>query len=146
MKLDEDEAHALASDVLLVALEKFRTRSLPRWRPSGGASLRSYFIGRCLMELADVYAAWHDRELRPLPIDGTYVDDGRYDVRPDEQAEAKVLTDQLLDRDPDLYRVLQLQDEGYTLEEIATRMGRTRAAVRSQLYRGRLRSGKEDLE
>jgi DNA-directed RNA polymerase specialized sigma24 family protein len=93
-----------------------------------------------------VYAAWYDREVRPLPVDDNYVDDGRYDARPDEQAEASVLIGKMLDRDPDLCRALQLQSEGYSLEEIALMVGTTPAAVRSQFHRGRRRLGKEGLE
>jgi hypothetical protein len=144
LQLDADEAHALATEVVLVAREKFRTRSLPRWRPTGGASLRSYFIGRCLMELGDVYRVWYAREVRPLPIDHTRIDDGRYGARPDEEAVAMVLTDRMLDRDPDLCRALQLQAQGYKLEEIAEEMGSTADGVRSQIYRGRQRYKKED--
>ena len=32
---------------------------------TGGASLKSYFVGRCLMEVPDVYARWdHDQRRR----------------------------------------------------------------------------------
>jgi hypothetical protein len=145
LRLDKDQAHALATEVLIVARERFRTKSLPRWRPSGGASLRSYFIGRCLIDLPDVYQGWHTREVRPLPVDATWVDDGRYGTRPDEQAEAHVLADRVLDLDPDLCCALRLQAQGQGLREIAEIVGSTPAAVRSQMYRARQRIRKEDL-
>jgi DNA-directed RNA polymerase specialized sigma24 family protein len=143
LRLDEDEARSLAAEVLLVAVERFRERSLPRWSAGGGASLRTWFVGRCLMELADVHRAWRNRELPLEPVGITCVDDGRHGDRPDEQAEARVELERLLTRDPDLCRAVRLQIAGYKLEEIAKMMGTTPAGVRSQIYRGRRRIEKE---
>jgi DNA-directed RNA polymerase specialized sigma24 family protein len=136
LRLDEDESRALATEVLIVALEKFRTRSLATWSPAGGASLKTFFIGRCLMELADVYHAWDRRERRPYDVE-QLIDDGRHGPRPDEEAEARVLTDHLLGEDPILRSAFELRGAGYGLGEIAKRLEMSRASVTSRMYRFR---------
>lgn len=138
LRLDEDEAQSLTTEVLVVALERFRSKSLSTWSPSGGASLRTFFIGRCLMELGDVYERWHRLERRPYPVE-RLVDDGRFGARPDEQAEARMLADELLDRDPFLRAVLELQTAGYTIVEIAEALGTTPPALRTVTHRRRRR-------
>jgi DNA-directed RNA polymerase specialized sigma24 family protein len=143
VRLDQDDSQALAAEVLMVAIEKFRTKSLRTWSSTGGASLRAYFIGCCLLVVGQVYDVWYRRERRPFLLDPGNVDDGRNGHRPDEEAEASVLVDQLLADDPDLRRVLELQDQGYSLEEIAGNLGTTPAGLKSRKYRARqkLRGG-----
>ena len=140
--LDPDDACALAHEVLIVSLEKFRTRSLTTWDPARGASLTSYFVGRCLYDLPDAFAAWDRRERQPLPVDRC-VDDGRFGPNPDEEAEARVLVDEVLDNDPELRKVLELQEAGYSLAEIAEALGETVDALRSRTFRARQRIRKE---
>jgi DNA-directed RNA polymerase specialized sigma24 family protein len=141
LRLNEDDARALATEILIVAIEKFRTKSLPRWSPAGGASLKTFFVGRCLMELADVYSAWRRREECGDGLDPAQVDEWRYGPSVAEQAEARVLTDQLLDGDPDLRTAFELQTAGYELEEIARRLGTTGGRLKSRMYRFRKRIG-----
>jgi DNA-directed RNA polymerase specialized sigma24 family protein len=136
LRLNQDDAEALATEILMKALPNFRSKSLKVWRPTGGASLKTFFIGRCLMEFTGVYGPWYRREKRPHPV-APVIDDGRQGSRPDLQAEARVLTDQILDRDPVLPRFLELQAEGYELSEIAEQEGTTTDAVRSKLHRSR---------
>jgi hypothetical protein len=144
LHLNEDEARGLAADLLMVSIERFRTRSLGRWSPAGGASLTTFFIGRCLLDFADVYWAWYRRERREPPLEPLMVDDGRHSQRPDDEAEARVLADQILGDSPGLRQVLQLQGDGYSLSEIARKLGTTEAGVRSQIYRGRQRLARSE--
>lgn len=138
-ELNKDDAHALAVEVLEVAIKKFRTSSLRTWSPTGGATLHSYFIGCCLLVAGQAYEGWYRRERRPLPLDLRFVDDGRDGRRPDEAAEASVLVDQLLAGDPVLRRVLELQGQGYSLDEIAGNLGTTSKRLKSRTYRARQR-------
>jgi DNA-directed RNA polymerase specialized sigma24 family protein len=140
--LAPDDARALAHEVLIVSLEKFRTTSLATWDPAGGASLTTYFVGRCLCDLPDVFAAWDRRERQPLPLDRC-IDDGRFGPSPDEEAEARVLVDEVLENDPELRKVLELQAAGYSLTEIAKSLGETVNALRSRTFRARQRIRKE---
>lgn len=139
LRLCEDDARALAAEVLIVSIRKFRTSSLPMWDPDRGASLKTFFIGRCLLEVGDAYKAWHDREHEQAPAATCWTDDGRQCERPDEQAEATVLADQLLRDSPVLREMLQMQVDGYSLSEIATKFATTPASVRTTLHRGRRR-------
>jgi len=135
--LDDDDAHALAAELLPVAIEKFRTDSLMdrtrTWRADGGASLKTFFIGRCLMELPDVYQAWNRQ-------DRHRVGDGYLDARPvhvddDLVDEAPIL--ELLDGDEVALAMFKLKAQGYSYEEIADMMETTVSAVRSRIHRAR---------
>lgn len=143
LDLDNHAARALVNEVLEVALPRFLTTSLPAWDPDGGAGLATWFVNRCLLDLPDVYARWWRREHRPFPAEICVIDDGRNCQRPDEEAEARVMLDQVLDDDPELRRVLELQDAGYTREEIAEDLGQSVAAMRSWVNRSKQRIRKE---
>ena len=59
LKLPEDDAHELAVALLEVALRRFLvTLRNGQWDPSRKAGLRTFFVGRCLMELPDVHEKW----------------------------------------------------------------------------------------
>jgi DNA-directed RNA polymerase specialized sigma24 family protein len=62
--LDEDAIEAVATDTVLVALDKFRTEVLMRhrWDPAKGATLKTFFIGQCLFRFANVYMRWYGAE------------------------------------------------------------------------------------
>lgn len=146
LKLNHDEATALAGDLLTVSIEAFRTRSLPTWSPTGRASLKTYFIGRCLMELPGVYVVWNSRERKRVPIDRFIsVDDGRHGDWPSDQAERRVLLDALFNGDDLVRAMFELQQDGYSLQEIAEILSTpdhplTEAAVRTRMHRLRGRA------
>lgn len=126
LRLGEDNARALAAELLMVAIEAFRSKSLmdPRrtWSPTGGASLKTYFVGRCLMELPDVYVEWDRRERRPIHDHAgpdLTVDDGRHGPNPADQAEASARVAELVDGDGVIRVMFELQQAGYSLQEIA---------------------------
>jgi hypothetical protein len=143
LSLPQDEAEALALDVVIVAVEAFRTKSLPIWRSTGGASLKTYFIGRCLMELPDVHRQWKNRE-RPVEPLWT-VDDGRLGAFPADEAEARVLLDKLFQDHPILRQAFELQQYGYNLKEIADLLSSPEApltvpGLRTSMHRFRVRA------
>lgn len=57
---NQDAAEELAGETVAVALEKFRDTVLARgkWDPNRGASLRTFFIGQCLIRFPNVYRRW----------------------------------------------------------------------------------------
>lgn len=61
---DRDQAQELAGEIVAVALRHFRSDVLlrDRWDPARGASLKSYFIGQCLLRAGNVTRRWirHD--------------------------------------------------------------------------------------
>jgi hypothetical protein len=141
LALDVDEAHALAHELLLVSLEKFRTTSLSLWNPKGGACLTTFFVGRCLMDLPDVYEKWDARERQRWRDYERWtdamapVDDGRHIPHPEQEVEVRLLVDELLENDPDLRMVLELRDQGLSWEEIAALSGEETGCVRTRAHR-----------
>ena len=144
LRLDDDDAHALSLELMMASVNSFRTRTLmnPKrtWRPDGGASLKTYFIGRCLMELPDTYRRWRRAE-GPAAADVPDVpDDGRMS---DDPADHAIATARLREVDPVSRAMFELQDHGYSLTEIAeilTTAGypNTEGSVRTRMSRVRL--------
>lgn len=119
LQLDPDDAHALAAELIEVAIEAFRSKTLlhrnpsKRWSPTGGASLKTFFIGRCLMELPDAYVKWDRRERRALlPTDEEHDAAAR-------RAAAERLDEVFANADPLVRSMFELQDQKYTYDEIA---------------------------
>lgn len=157
-RFSPDDAQSLAADVIAVAIESFRVKTLldPKrtWRPNGGASLKTYFVGRALMELPDIYVRWtneqraldHDpvnvrrrREgLSPIVV----VDDGRHITSPDHAILTRDHLHELVADDPDqlALEMLVLQDLGHTLDQIADMLDLTEPQVRTRMTRLRQRA------
>lgn len=119
LQLDADDAHALAAELVEVAIEAFRSKTLlhsdpgKRWSPTGGASLKTFFVGRCLMELPDAYVKWHRRERRALRAPDDHHDgEGR-------RAAAERLDEVFAGTDPLVRAMFELHDQKYTYDEIA---------------------------
>lgn len=55
-----EAAPDLAADTIVVALRRFKEDVLipHRWDPGQGASLRTYFIGACILAFPNVYRKW----------------------------------------------------------------------------------------
>src|SRR5262249_43077975 len=51
LRLSREDAHDLSVDLVKRAITRFHSTLRDEiWRPSGGASLSTFFVGRCLME------------------------------------------------------------------------------------------------
>jgi hypothetical protein len=63
---DPDVVEELAGETVAIALDRFRTDVLMKhkWDHHRGASLRTYFIGQCLLRFANVYRTWWTAEVR----------------------------------------------------------------------------------
>jgi RNA polymerase sigma factor (sigma-70 family) len=61
-----EDAESLADETVVLALGAFRDKVLVpgRWDPSKGASLRTFFVGQCLLQFSNVYRRWRGEELR----------------------------------------------------------------------------------
>lgn len=145
LRFEVDEAQEFIGEVLAVALRNFYSKSMQRWAPDGGACLRTYFVGRCLMEVGGVYRRW-EREQRDRHEELPLVDDGRFAAQPDEGLEARELVDEVLDRDPVVRRILELQDQGYDGAEIAKKLAIPPSAVKSRPHRLRKRLSEGELD
>lgn len=150
---DRDEAHALATEVLIVAIDRFRRKTLmnrdasKRWHLDGGASIKTFFIGRCLMELPDVYEKWARHNARSRAnlenFDTLTPNDEPASINPLAHTADVIALDNIFENEPPLTRAMfELHAEGYTYEEIAemlTQAGHTttKPQVRSTIYRTR---------
>lgn len=63
-ELQADDVEELTNETVGLAVVKFREKVLleKRWDPRKGASLRTYFIGQCLIRFPNVYRAWLRQE------------------------------------------------------------------------------------
>lgn len=147
-RADSDEAEGLAGETVAVSLRFFREKVLipGRWDMTKGASLNTYFIGACIRHFPNVYSradgsellkylATYDGDEEPIALLG---DPARLS-RPDRRAELASAVDAI--KDPVVREVLLGEAEGYTQEETANRLGKTRWAIEGTMrrYRGNFR-------
>jgi hypothetical protein len=158
LRLRPDDAHAVAAELVIRSIAAFRDKTLmnpnpsKRWRPDGGASIKTFFVGRCLMELPDLYQRWARQERRFARQGARYAaweKEGTASSHVDTEASASAAAH--LERiramsDETTMVMFELQVAGYTYDEIAemlssvgvhvttaqvrTRISRTRAALR----------------
>lgn len=147
--ITEDEAEELAWATVAEALRHFRTDVLMKrkWDPRKGASLRTYFIGQCLMRFSNVYRAWYGSELQQLRKELALIDDlalGDGDVgAPDKQVIAGILSSEAMATiaDPRVRKTMHMLALGFKQAEVAKEMGISVKAVERMIAneRGRLR-------
>lgn len=160
LRLDRDDATSVATETVAVAIAKFREKTLmnrdpsKRWRADGGASIKTFFVGRCLMELPDCYQRW-ERETKAGARLGSARRLSEFDeddlhsqrVSPERSAVAVVGLDEVFDDGDELVRAMfELDEAGYSHEEVAemlTAAGHptSKAAVRTKMYRHRQSTG-----
>ena len=60
----DEEAEGLAADTVAEALSYFRTEVLMKngWDSTRGATLRTYFIGQCILRFVNIYRLWLARQ------------------------------------------------------------------------------------
>ncbi|SOC50983.1 DNA-directed RNA polymerase specialized sigma subunit, sigma24 family [Blastococcus aggregatus] len=129
---DPETVHDLASMTVVNALGAFLEVALKKnnWSPSKGASLKTYFIGQCKIQFANVYKEWWRAEGRRPRSESL-----------DQLVERNVLApvhdnvEASFNRDAELSEALTMvesaeaqsalvyQAEGYTYAEIATFIG-----------------------
>lgn len=137
--IDDDEVLSLAGAVVAVALNAFRDSVLVpgKWDPGKGASLRTFFVGQCVLRFPNEYRRWKPQfEKVPVPIlaDGS----GEYPVQRPARAPAVVALRQVWasmhDRS-DVRKMLAMIEMGYSHEEVAQLLGVTKRSVDSKVYR-----------
>lgn len=155
--LDGDAANELAVDTVMVSLRSFLESVLKKggWDPARGASLKTFFIGKCLWEFPNVYRQWRRKAARwsgvLLDGDGRAVEGAAGATAP---ADAKFLREQaaadalrLVSKDA-ARKAFVLQDMGYTHDEIALDLGLADAkAVENLLgYQRRRLQGRDERQ
>ncbi|MET8955649.1 RNA polymerase sigma factor [Streptomyces sp. NPDC004393] len=144
LRADPDEREELICEVVARALHLYRrnARVGAGWRPAGGASLKTYFIGAVLREFAGVYDRWASERARRPPCDPDGMDALR-DVAglPGEEPE-----NQAIGHDAVRRLLAQVKDEttrtaaflmlrGYTTKEIGEYLDLSAAAVAMRMSR-----------
>ncbi|WP_433169871.1 RNA polymerase sigma factor [Kribbella sp. CA-247076] len=118
-----------------------------RWDYRRGASLRTFFIGQCLMRFPNIYRAWRAHDARPttvLPVGESVEFLDRPDPSPDQLVIDMVYGERLLEgmspRDRKIFRLLA---DGLKQQEIAVALGMTTKAVERAVANQRARMRRE---
>lgn len=148
----QDDLHAVAEDTVSQAILDFRDRALAGggWRPDGGASLKTYFVGRCVLAFPNAYRKWRAEQWhrQHLAASDSWAP-GIAGVSSCEQDPADLALRRLslwegFDGIPDerTKKAILLQEAGYRVEEIARALGEpTGNVIRGVLARQRRRGG-----
>lgn len=140
--LSMPDIEELAGETVAVAIYYFRERVLVAngWDPRRGASLRTFFIGQCLIQFPSVYRRWraesshpHEDVVEEVPDKANRDDPAGTVVNRTQIDEALAALD---DRTA---QVLRLFAEDMHQHDIARRSGLTLRAVEAILYRHRQR-------
>ncbi|MFG2010785.1 RNA polymerase sigma factor [Micromonospora sp. NPDC048868] len=138
--VDRQDVDDLATDTAVEGAALFRRVALigGRWRPDGGASLLTYYIGACIQVYPGIYRKWH-REYRrrhPVEVREELPEAGHGGVE-DYIVLTAALTAEL---DEATWVALKMRAEGASYADIAEMLGRTPKAVENLLRRGRPRA------
>jgi RNA polymerase sigma factor (sigma-70 family) len=118
-----DDAEGLADETVVLALTAFRDKVLipGKWDPSKGASLRTFFVGQCLMQFSNVYKRWRREELR------SYVEPQAPPATPDWANE--------FEESPSMPLSPDVSEQAHIKDELRRAFGRiTDERVRSAFY------------
>jgi DNA-directed RNA polymerase specialized sigma24 family protein len=149
-----EDAEGLADETVVRALEAFRTKVLMTgmWDPAKGASLRTFFVGQCLLQFSNVYKTWRRAEVRTYvapwepPGDPDWDDfEGELPAPPVPGADAGTEARDELRRafgnisDPRARAAFYLNViHGLTHSQIGEKLGITAKAVESAMARARV--------
>ncbi|WP_297451354.1 sigma-70 family RNA polymerase sigma factor [uncultured Corynebacterium sp.] len=152
--LTADEAEEIAQDIIVESVLGFREDALVggKWSPTGGASLKTFFVGRCLIEACKVL----DHRARALKRATRYIQEVEEDdlfelPSRDTPLETQFELDDELRRvagllsDKEL-EVARLHSEGLSAKEIADRLGMRPRNVNKALERVRAKARKHRNE
>ncbi|NEA24572.1 hypothetical protein [Actinomadura bangladeshensis] len=140
-------------ETVAAALRFFMERVLPqgRWDPTKGASLRTFFVGACLLHFLNIYNAWFNCQDRWGKVTelGRGVEQAELERRADEVCFDDPTGETTLRRelrrvaltkirDPDTRRAAEMIMSGALIKDAAATIGVTPKALESRLYRIRV--------
>lgn len=152
--LTPDEAVEIAQDIVVQSVLEFREDALVggKWSPTGGASLKTFFVGRCLMEACKVLR----RRARELKRAARYIQEIEEDdllelpsrdmpleTHFELDDELRRVAGLLPDKELELAR---LRAEGLSAKELADRLGMIPRNVNKALERVRAKARKHRNE
>jgi len=136
----------LALETVAVALQMFHDDALVggRWVAGGGASLKTYFIGTCVLAFPNVYRGWHAERHRWDRSAATARTLARVSPPQPQDPEDKAIMEDLVSQglaglSPTTRTAILMTGAGYSHEEIAEVLGTTTRSVEAILYRHRRR-------
>ncbi len=137
-----DEIIELATETVGKAVHQFREKVLipGLWDPSRGASLRTFFIGQCILQFPDVYRGWEREQCLP-PMSVVFGDDltsGSIPAPPEAQIDLSRWLARTSTSSPEFIRAAVAV--GYSHAEIAKMLDTTVAGVEARLYRFKKRA------
>ncbi|RZU46690.1 hypothetical protein EV385_6767 [Krasilnikovia cinnamomea] len=150
-----DDASALADLAVTFGLKLFIKKGLMQgqWQADGGASLRSYFIGSCLLTLSNACRSWKPDSPDQSAVPYDVVDDiptQRAGDDPERVVLLRSIIAGLLEEESPVDKlILRLRAVGYTEGEVAEIVGEgaTAKSVEHKIARARRRiSRRRDLE
>ncbi len=138
----KDEVDELVGETVAKALHHFRVDVLMknRWTPTGGASLRTFFLGQCLLRFANVYRAWRDHENETLRA--VVCNDGEllelfspHEVGPDRRVIGDLTNSELLGgvKNDRLRKAMWMTGADFTQAEIAAELDCSEKSVERML-------------
>ncbi len=143
--MSDDDVAEVSMETVAVAIRGFRdTVLIPgRWDPSRGASLKTFFIGQCVLRFPNVYRRWVSEQSwfkgqSAVGVVRTELDEVRAAQDPVVDLQVKRAV-KLARANPDL-AIRALAGLGETHKEIAAQLGMTAKAVEMRLYRQRGRN------
>ncbi len=139
-----DDAPGVAAEAIAKAIPVFRDKVLikGRWDPTKGASLKTFFVGQCLFQFANVYRSWLvEQDFPEVSLDTlrAQVVNLERKLGTDELAELLRRASTLVEKSAEHMRVLKAM--GFDHAEIAEIVGTepSARAVEGKLYRERQR-------
>lgn len=147
--LEDDDVFALAGETVAVAIHHFRAEVLipGKWDPKRRASLRTFFVGQCLIRFLEVYDRWmRENRYRHKETSVRAPRDQQGSADPASEVIQGMTVDEQLGDDERVAQVLRLVViEDLPYKEVARRMSEqegepmTAKAVEAIVYRFRRR-------
>ena len=143
-----EDRDALAVDTIAAAIRQFRVTLMEGgWKPSGGASVETYFIGACVLAFGDVFRKWARTRRRHLAqiLQNTEVDTLAAQLiskalDPEQAAVTRDTVEIILRKStPQTRMICALIMRDIPFSEIAEQIGITERAVEGKMRRLRLR-------
>lgn len=154
LRLTNEDVEDITQETIIRALASFKETVLRegRWDPKKGASLKTFFVGQCLIRFTSVYRKESLRIRRENGTVSTLIDtSASNDLHSETDDPQKVLgheedlhftLDQIPSREARV--AAWLISEGYSQPEIAEILGTTVGSIESHLYRYRKANRPED--
>lgn len=138
-KIPWSECRDLATDTIVNSLDAFRRKVLipARWDPTKGASLKTFFVGQCVLQFPNVYRSWFVRAVRALPLADPVQVDEMISREPSPDTGA-ILSETVGRLAPDSTTLIEAARRlGFKNAEIAEILSTTEKAVEMRLARHR---------